>query len=215
VELKDVLVFTPVLRLEAETVEAIFALEWDGAISYLFQRDNPIGEQRDRLKRGVMNHLHQYQRGREAFLAGRYEAMLVIESDIIPPRDALKRLDALGADVAYGVYLFRASPVVNVYRRYYPWPRTSRNVGEPLSGALWEQAKRQGVVECSGGGFGCVLIQRKVLEAVPFRVEWPQNGAHCDTWWTNDVHAQGFRMMADVRVVCGHKDVDGSVAWPA
>ena len=68
----DVLVFTPILRLEPETKQAIFSLEWEGIISYLLQRDNPIPEQRDRLKRSVMNHLHQFQTG-ELFLVERLD----------------------------------------------------------------------------------------------------------------------------------------------
>ena len=101
--MRDLLVFCPVLRLEPETVTGMFALEWDGPISILLQRDNPTGNP-------YLDHLHQYQRGREAFLNGRYEGMLVVESDVIVPGDTLRRLVGLvqdGADVAYGVYLFR------------------------------------------------------------------------------------------------------------
>ena len=90
------------------------ALEWEGALSLLLQRDNPTGN-------AYADHLHQYQRGREAFLNGPYEAMLVIESDVIAPVDTLWRLEGLGglgADVAYGVYVFRAGGVVNVLERY-------------------------------------------------------------------------------------------------
>lgn len=214
--MRDVMVFTPVYRLEPETVESIFLLEWDGPLTLLLQRDNPIDLEKseDARQDGVWNHLHQYQRGRELFLAGPYEAMLVIESDIIPPRDTLKRLAALEADVAYGVYLYRASPVVNVYERYKT--PDARNVGESLTvRGLWEEAKRMGVVECSGAGFGCILIRRRVLEEVPFRVENPgQRGAHCDTYWTQDVFRGGYSMKADTRVICGHKTPEGLIVWP-
>ena len=50
----DVMVFTPVWRLEQETVRALFAIEWDGALSWYLQEDNPGGN-------GRVNHLHQYQ----------------------------------------------------------------------------------------------------------------------------------------------------------
>lgn len=216
----DILVFTPVLRLEPETVESVFSLEWEGPITHLFQRDNPQPEQRDKLKRAVRNHLHQFERGREVFLAGRYEAMLIIESDIIPPKDALTRLAALDCDIAYGVYVFRNSRygdegVVNVFERYKPWPEMTRNEGESLTvRKLWDWARKQGVVECSGAGFGCVLIKRHVMEAIPFRTEWPLNGAHCDTFWTRDAYQAGYKMLADTAVICGHKDENGSIQWP-
>jgi len=218
--MKDILIFTPVLRLEPETIQAIFALTWDGAISYLFQRDNPIPEQRDRLKRSVMNHLHQFQRGREVFLKGRYDAMLIVESDIIPPPDALQRLWDLQCDIAYGSYVFRHSkmgdePIVNIFERYKPWPELPRNEGESLTvRRKWKAALAQGVVECSGAGFGCTLIRRHVMEAIPFRVEWPQNGGHCDTYWTRDAYRKGYKMLADTSVICGHKREDGVILWP-
>lgn len=210
---QDVLIFTPVHRLEAETVTALFALEWAGALSFLLQRD-PAGR-----PDGIENHWRQYARGRETFLRGPYDALLVVESDVIVPPDALQRLAALDCDVAYGVYLFRGpSPVVNVFERYperHGVP--ARNTGESLSvrPGLWREAQRLGVVACSGGGLGCILIKRHVLEAVPFeRPFTPDGRTFCDTPWTYAVYQAGYTMKADTRVRCGHKDVDGRVRWP-
>jgi len=211
----DVMVFTPVYRLEPETVQALFALEWDGPLTWVLQRDNPQPGT-DRAT-GVRNHLHQYQRGRETFLAGRYDAMLVIESDIIPPPDTLKRLAALECDVAYGCYMFRNSPVVNVFERYYAYTSGKKavNVGESLTvRGLWPWALQMGQVECSGAGLGCVLIRRHVLEKIDFRILHNTRGVHCDSWFTNDVYDGGYRMRADTRVLCGHKREDGVILWP-
>ena len=223
----DVLVFTPVLRIEPETVQAITSLEWDGPISFLLQRDNPYFTRqgiRDRVEaqgeaeidEAHANVLHQYQRGRETFLNGRYGAMLIIEHDIIPPADTLTKLAALEADLAYGVYMFRGKmPVVNVMNRYYQWPQASRNVGESLSlhPELWEKALSEGQTECSGAGLGCVLIQRKVLEEMPF--EPPVDRGYFDNEWLYKVHRAGYKMMADMSVLCGHKSADGQVLWPS
>lgn len=205
--MKDVLVFTPVKRLEPETIAAVFSLEWDGAISFLLQRDNPSGD-------GPADHLHQYQRARYLFLDGPYEAMLVIESDIIPPPDALQRLAALECDLAYGCYQFRGGNVSNILRRYYPWPEQARNVGESIqvTPGLWQAARRQGVIECSGSGLGCILIRRRVIEELPFEAA-PTPGFF-DWDWTERCYRAGYRMMADMWTLCGHKDVDGKILWP-
>ena len=202
----DVLIFTPFLRLEDRTLEALTRLEWEGPLSLLLQRDNPTGDR-------VQDHLHQFRRGRQVFLAGTYEAMLVIESDILPPPDTLKVLAGMDCDVAYGCTVFRAkgsSHIVNILERYADWQ--ARNPGESLTiRGLWPEALRQGVIECSGSGLACVLIQRLVLEAIDFHTE---DGLYCDNTWTRDVFAAGYSMKASTRVLCGHIDEDGTVLWP-
>jgi len=216
--IKDVLVFTPVYRLEPETVKGVMDLEWDGPLSFLLQRDNPYwtgAERRD----AVANHLHQYQRGREFFLQGTFQALLVIESDIIPPPDTLKRLAALDTDVAYGVYVFRGNrrPIVNIFEAYRAKNGVrARNIGESLTvRGLWPEAVKQGVIDCSGAGLGCTLIKREVIEAVEFRLgPESRRGAHCDSYFTCDVWAGNYGMKADTAVICGHKDVDGTILWP-
>lgn len=138
--------------------------------------------------------------------------MLVIESDIIPPADTLQRLAALDCDIAYGAYVFRNQecPVVNILERY---KQPARNMGESLTvRGLWEDAKKKGVVECSGAGLGCILIQRDVLATIPFQ---PPDPAHCDWQWTEEAYRCGFSMKADTLLHCGHKDVDGAILWPS
>ncbi len=206
---RDVLVFTPVKRLEAATVEALMGLVWPGALTLLMQRDNPTGV-------GIADHLHQYQRGRETFLSGTWDAMLVVESDIVPPKDGLMRLagvmDRKEAGVAYGCYMLRADqdrPVVNVFEAYGPG---ARNQGESLTvRGLWGEAVAQGVVECSGGGLGFTLIAREVLEAHPFEIPRGETWTWCDHYWTRDVFRAGWRMVADTGVQCGHICPDGTL----
>jgi hypothetical protein len=207
--LKDILIFVPVLGLEAETIRSIFALRLHGAVSVLMQRDNPSGNP-------YADHLHQYQRGREAFLAGPYDGLMIIESDMIVPPDALERLSALHADVAYGCYLYRVGRVVNVLERYAPWPEPAKNPGESLSiRHLWLAAQAKGIIDCSGSGLGCVLIDRRVIEAVPFTDEMTRSGRQFfDYPWTCAVYEAGYHMMADCGVQCGHINQDGSVLWP-
>lgn len=206
----DVLVFTPVLRLEPETVRSLFAQTFEGAISFLMQQDNPSGNP-------YADHLHQYQRGRDVFMAGSYDAMLVIESDIILPENALQRLAAVDCDVAYGCYVYRDGQVVNLLERYKPWPDQVGNPGESLSiRHLWHAAQAKGVIDCSGSGLGCVLIKRKVIEAVPFDATMTHGGTQFfDFPWTCAVFEAGFRMMADCDVQCGHIDRDGTELWLA
>lgn len=200
-----VFVFTPIYRLEPETVGALMALEHDGPLALYLQRDNPHPS-------GNANITHQYQAGRRAFLASDYDAMLVVESDIIPPPDAIRRLADLRADVAYGHYQFRTTPISNVYERY---PGQPRNEGESLSlnPKKYKAARRAGRVVCSGAGLGCVLIQRHVLERFDFR-DVPGDGGSCDVWFNRDVLRAGMIQRADMDLVCGHKDEQGRIRYP-
>jgi hypothetical protein len=206
---QDVLIFAPCLleRLEPKAIQSLMALEWDGPLSLLLARGTPINTHEGH----VQDHLRECRRGRKMFLDGSYEAMLIVETDIVHPKDTLKRLVALDCDVAYGCMMYRRStvPAINVLERY---PGNSPNIGESLSlHGLWPAAVRQGIVECSGGSLGCTLIRRHVLEAIDFRVE---DAIWCDTFWTRDVYAAGFSMKADTGVVCGHIDEDGIMLHP-
>ena len=199
-----VMTFTPYGdRLEPETVQAVLNLDWAGDITHVFQHAPQTGNAREDI-------LRQYQRGRELFLGSDCEYMLVIESDIIPPPDTLKKLMSLKADCGYGVYVFRKTPVINIFNKYSP---TAKNPGESLDihphklrRAL--QAQR---IECSGAGLGCVLIKRHVLKDIDFRLA---PNAHCDTWFNLDVFRGRYSQMADMSVVCGHKDEHGKILWP-
>lgn len=206
--IERVQVFTPVQRLEPETVAALLALQWPGVLTWIFQRDNPeTASDRQAARRNI---LHQYQQARCRFLKGNDEALFVVESDIVPPLDALQKLAALEADVAYGVYRFRVSNVINIFEKY---PGTAKNMGESLSlyPPKLAAARKAGVIACTGGGLGCTLIKRHVLEAIPFRLG---ENAHCDSYFNQDVLEAGFSQMADMSVVCGHKNEAGEILWP-
>jgi len=209
--IRTVQIFTPIYRLEPETIEAIFRLEWDGPLSWIFQRDNPADGSTP--GGGRVNILHQYQKARERFLLGNDDAMLVVESDIIPPADALVKLANLDADCAYGVYRFRSPQVIiNIFERYEGKPR---NMGESLSvhPKKLANARRRVRVPCSGAGLGCTLIKRHVLQRIQFRFEG-ELGAHCDTFFNRDVLQAGYSQMADMSVACGHKTEEGEILWP-
>lgn len=214
--ISDVMVFTPVYRLADETVAAVMALEWDGPLTFVLQRDNPHTAETEHAT-GVMNHLHQYQRGREMFLRGDYDALLTIEDDMIPPPDTLKRLAALDVDLAFGTYMFRHGvKVANVLRRYYPWPQLARNPGESISLAgLWEESQQKGVIECSGSGFGCTLIKRHVIADNPFEAH-EEDDCYFDWPWTAGCYRENYMMKADCLLHVGHIDREtGAVLWPS
>ena len=118
---------------------------------------------------------------------------------VLPP-DALQKLWDVNAPVAYGVYMLRhGSNVLNAWEH-----AAGRNLGMSLSlyPERLEQAKRRGIVEVSGVGFGCTLIRRAVLESIPFR---PDDKAKApDIPFATDCLRAGIRQVAHFGVACGH-----------
>lgn len=203
-----VLVFCPTYRLEHETHLAIFDIAFDCPRDYLFTHDNP----RDTKEPGGarLNVQNAYARGREMFLAGEYTHLLIVESDIIPPPDAWMKLRALGKPVASALYCFR--PKHSGWDGLNATPLRGGDVNDSYSFHPEQLAKvKDGTARVSGVGLGCCLIERSVMEAIPFRGSAKQ---HCDWPFWQDVLANSLEGWCDFTVRCGHKDVDRRIYWP-
>ena len=199
-----VLLVCPTLRLEERTVRAITHLQWTAPIDFYFTRDNPYSQD---VQRGYYNIWHNMTKARQTFLNGNYDAMLVIESDILPPPETLIKLACVDADVSGGLYVMRhGTPVPNafVYVPAQDDPGTFYS-REELA-ASWG-----GVIRANGVCLGCALIRRHVLEQITFRMH-----AHCAPDWTfmTDCNHAGFVTACDTSVQCGHIRPDGVALWP-
>lgn len=195
-----VLVFTPTWgsALRPETEAALAGQQWDGALVWEVGRENPYPPP------DLRNVLAQYRVGWALALAGGYDALWTVEHDMAPPPNALELLWGADAPVAYGVYLLRhGSNVVNALQA-----STGRNIGMSLSlhPAELAQARRRGVVEVSGVGFGCTLIRRAVLEQIALRPDLATVGDEQtpDMPFATDCVRAGVRQVAHFGVLCGH-----------
>lgn len=195
-----VLAVTPHNRLEPETIRALFTQTYAGSLSHVFMRDNP---------EVVPGHniIRAYKRLEAIFLEGPYDALWVIENDLIPPPDALAKMLAVDGDIVYGPYLFRRGvPSMNIVQPGTRIPQTE-------AATSWRRDFAAGaVVACGGLGLGCTLIYRHVLEKLPLRSEG--GGGDADSCLAADAHKAGFSQMAHLGVVCGHKRPDGVTLWP-
>ncbi len=136
--------------------------------TWMVGRENPypIGDHR--------NVLHQYQRARELFLAGGYEALLTVEHDcVLPDPGAVQRmLDTPGA-VIYAPYVLRhGKPMLSTWQ----WINR-RNLGMSLTNYPRELARARAriVHRISGAGMGCTLFRRAALEAIAFEASGGRN----------------------------------------
>ena len=202
----DVLIYCPlnptIPGVDNRTLESIFAIEWNGKADIVFgKHDNATGRNQDITDK--------YNQARDLVLSNGYDALMTIEADMIPPPHSLERLFGVGVDVAYGLYVSRHGP--------HPWlvfSNVTENVrGSVQMGNTWDERESLwgNVTDTAGVGLGCTLIQREVLEAIPFRVadKWIAN----DWYFALDVAEKGFTQAHDCGVVCGHID-NYRVLWP-
>lgn len=178
-----VMVFCPTWRLEPETLWAIFAMEFDCRRDYLFTHDNLSGM-------GMENVNWNYRKARRMFLEGEYTHLMTVESDVIPPPDAWKKLRALDVDVALGTYRFK-----ELGSGYRLLNHTAEAEPGPVRGV----------------GLGCAVIVRQVLEQIEFQDHRIQP---CDIPFAGDVLAAGFEIWGHPGVACGHVEEEGTVVWP-
>lgn len=208
-----VLIFTPTWEdpasgkpmVRPEVAEAIRAQCWvtfDWQVST--ENPFPIGDFRNVL-------LH-YQRVRETFLNGQWDALLTLEHDmLLPDPDAVQRLIETPGDVIYAPYLLRHGA-----RMLSTWQYINdRNLGMSLSNYRAELARaRQAVVwRISGAGFGCTLIYRRVLDVIEFTGPGPRDQNQCpDLRFAEACLRKAFRANARFDVPVLHYDGD-SGTW--
>ena len=158
------------------------------------------------------NTLHQYRYARQRILDGNYDYLFIVEHDMIIPEDALVKMLATDADVVYGLYLFRqGKPLLNAARAVNSkWPDMSlTNFPE-----IVKKAREQGWIEVSGGGFGCTLIRRKVLETFEMRRNEVVGSPCPDMPFAADCMRNGFKQVCRFDVICGHIKPNGDILIP-
>jgi hypothetical protein len=206
--MKSVLVFCPVhpaRGLEPLTEAALSQLTYPRREVWVSYGDNPW-EHESGLTAGRYNILQNYRKARTLFLAGGFDYLMTIESDMTPPGDVIERLMAADADVAYSLYCFRQSHRWNAFKEFHlGWGRSLTTFPD-YARSIFGQ-----VVEVPGCGLGATLIRRNVLETLDFR---GYHGTSCDGWFALDCQAAGFTQKCDTGCVSGHLDGDAWL-WPS
>jgi hypothetical protein len=203
--IKRVLIAVPQSRVIPASLESVLHLDTAGYevdIEFVTEGDDP------NVHRWV-NVTRKYQRARRLCLDGSYDALLCIEDDQIVPPNALKRLDALQADIAYAHTVTRAMP--------HHWAATivcGPADGDYVSYDMKPEAMREAwgkVVPVIGCGLYCTLIRRHVLEALDFEL---RGSRCCDFYFAYDAERAGFTQLYDTRLLCGHVMSETQVVYP-
>jgi hypothetical protein len=196
IERASVLIFTPTYEggLRHETVASIVAQQTRHWVTWEIGRCNPYPG------RDMRNVLAQYAYAREMCLRGPYDAMVTVEHDMTLPPHAIERLCDTPAPVVYGTYLLRhGEPVLNAWR-YEGTSGLGMSLERyPLELRAYREA---GVGRVSGCGFGCTLIRRAALEAIPFRQDGSDHAP--DMPFALDCVRKEVLQLARFDVRCGH-----------
>jgi len=194
-----VLVAIAMHQLYLRTVQSVLTQDWDAELDFLFLAGDATAD----VYQAVTD---KYNRARAQFLAGGYDALFCVEADMLVPQGALKRLAAIGSDVAYGLYCWRHEPGLGLWNCY---PVVSADRGYSISNMPDEARSCWGQLAIVAGlGLGCTLIQRRVLENLPFNHAYGSVNrsipVHCDWVLAEQCQARGLTQVMDLSVVCGH-----------
>jgi len=172
----------------------------------------------------------------DRFLDSGAKFLFFLDSDVLPPDNALERLMSHNLPIVSGLY----------YRRHIERP------GKPPHPCMWKivppnvemtcptcaqkfrtkegkyqpilNPPRNALVEVDAVGAGCLLIHRRVFEKLErpyFRwtLGWVEPGVSEDLYFCERARDAGFRILVDTGVRCGHLgeqvvDGEGRVVSP-
>ena len=149
-----------------------------------------------------------------------YDAVLMVDNDVTPPRNAL--LDLLSHDVGFvsGYYLHRNAdnmPGANTCvcrlhqpngELYFNYPLESEYTGEELH---LMAANQRFLLEVHGGGMGCALVKTDVFRKLDYPwfdwVNYADDNRGMlseDLFFCEKMRMAGIPRYVDTRVACGH-----------
>lgn len=190
-KIKTILVGIPTNKyIEPETFKSIFDLEVPSGYKLEFQTF--FGYRIDQIRNLI------------ADWAKRYDYLLSVDSDIVLPRDSLKKMLAADVDIISGLYIQRipGTQTVELYQD---------NQAGGVSNIPYRRLEDVGgIVEVAACGFGAVLIKSNVFR----EMEYPhfvyasaldhRNAVSEDVFFCNRARAAGFKVWADTSIKCNH-----------
>lgn len=153
-------------------------------------------------------------------LDGNYGYVLMVDSDVTPPKDAMANLIGHDVDCVSGFYLHRGRDnepsdrtcacklVDDEGKPYFDYPLESEyTVGELAD----MRNSGSTLVEIHGGGMGCVLVKAEVFERLRYPwfdwVNYADDDRRLlseDLYFCEKMRKRGIRRYVDTRVACGH-----------
>ena len=198
-----------------DTYKGIWDMDKDGhEVLFEFVRGYDVATARNRIARKALNLETDF--------------VLMVDNDVVLPKNALKLLLEDAKDVNLGYYAHRDTD--NIYRgrtcicklkdesgnEYYHYPLESEYTAEEMHGMAESGTTK---IEVHGGGMGCALIRTEVFRKTSYPwYDWVNYGdanrgmLSEDLYFCSLCRVSGIKIYADVRVGCGH--MLRHVQWP-
>ncbi len=142
---------------------------------------------------------------RERVLNGNYDYFLSLEQDLVPPQNVIEKLLAWNVNVVSAVYLNRKK-AENGFRieimagKYFNAEEKAKGVFRDVG---FNDILPSRLMEVDYTGVGCMLISRKMLEKISFRVN--TNTPHFDDMlFCMDAQHAGHKIFLDSHTWCKH-----------
>jgi hypothetical protein len=194
-----VLIVSPRLSLTEpwfpEVIDAIRKIERGDADLDLFLPTAPSFPQK-----GDANLGYNLEKARQIAVSQNYDYMLIVESDIIVPKDCLIKMLKVDADVVVSLTPERFEKVGT----FYPIVCMSWN-NNPDALPNFLKGKNFPIKGCAG--FTLTLIKRHVFEKIPFPIKAP-----CDFNWYGSLHKAGVKIVCEATVWTQHMERSGAIA---
>lgn len=154
---------------------------------------------------------------RARFLEGDYDYLLLVESDLLPPPDSIKRLMAYGKPVVGSTYFIGHEvkvPCIFLSDVKVGGLSGTRPIGMVRSGTHGKYTRHNqaevdaflgtGLRKIHGCGFGCTLIRRDIVERFPFWCDERFDNKHSDVYFYLDMERHFIPVYVDTNVIVPH-----------
>lgn len=137
---------------------------------------------------------------RDIVLDKNYDYFLSLEQDVIPPFNIIEKLIQHRKDAVSGVYFNYFQDV----EEPIPLAFVETNIKDYSMRAIKDEELNSGkLIKITASGLGCVLISRKVLEKVKFRID-AKKDTFDDMPFCEDLEKNNFDLYLDTSVKCVH-----------
>lgn len=188
-----------------DTFKAIYDLDkGDNEVSFDFIRGYDCATARNRIAQKALDMKVNY--------------VLMVDNDVVLPKDALINLLSHKENVCLGYYAHRGAD--NIYhgntcicklrdvngKAYFNYPLESEYMAEELHTLA---SGGTSLIQIHGGGMGCALIKTDVLRTLKYPwydwVNYESKGVLSeDLYFCEACRKAGIKIYADTRVNCGH-----------